>query len=117
LNWVIHRLIKNNTQNRDILESQNLENQKLESQKPNKKIINNAKYKMGDVANHNTSSDAWIVIDNNVYNITDWIPKHPGGEIILRGIGKEATELFIAFKHSEKARKILNEYFIGTLDT
>ncbi len=27
--------------------------------------------------------DCWIIIHNKVYNITEWIPNHPGGEIIM----------------------------------
>jgi len=91
-------------------------NQNNQTKNTNRKNTINEKYKLNEVAKHNSRSDAWIIIDNNVYDITNWIDKHPGGNIIMRGVGKNATELFITFGHSEKARQILHQYFIGTLD-
>ena len=36
-----------------------------------------------------------MAIDDNVYNVTDYMNKHPGGkEAILRYAGKDATEAF-----------------------
>lgn len=36
-----------------------------------------------EVAEHSFIDDAWIVLHGHVYNITPWIPQHPGGNIIL----------------------------------
>lgn len=37
-----------------------------------------------------------MVIQNSVYNIKLYIDKHPGGrEQIMRGIGRDATDLFM----------------------
>lgn len=30
------------------------------------------------VSGHNTAEDCWIVIDNGVYDVTQWLDKHPG---------------------------------------
>ena len=50
---------------------------------------------LDEVKKHNKETDAWIVIDDNVYNITDYIDKHPGGkESILKYAGKDATKAF-----------------------
>lgn len=49
-------------------------------------------YTIKEVAKHNTKEDAWIVIDNLVLNITKWIPIHPGGDVILKGLGKDFTK-------------------------
>jgi hypothetical protein len=73
------------------------------------------KYTMDEVAKHNKKSDAWIVIHNNVYNITNWIPKHPGGDIILKGIGRDATKLFEEIGHSPYARSKLSGFKIGVI--
>lgn len=35
------------------------------------------------LAQHNKETDAWISINRKVYDITTYIPKHPGGKIIL----------------------------------
>jgi cytochrome b involved in lipid metabolism len=34
---------------------------------------------MKDVAAHNTPEDMWMVIDNEVYDVTDFRDEHPGG--------------------------------------
>jgi len=39
---------------------------------------------MEEVARHNKPDDAWIVLHGRVYDITNYIPKHPGGIIRLQ---------------------------------
>jgi cytochrome b involved in lipid metabolism len=77
-------------------------------------------YTMQEVAKHNKKTDAWLVINRKVYNVTSWIPKHPGGDVILSGVGKDATQLFNSkggTGHSADAHKILAKYLIGTIST
>ncbi|KAB5584876.1 hypothetical protein GE09DRAFT_6279 [Coniochaeta sp. 2T2.1] len=39
--------------------------------------------------------DAWSVLGGKVYNITPYVPFHPGGEAeLLRGAGRDGTKLF-----------------------
>ena len=69
-----------------------------------------------EVKKHNKKEDAWTIIENKVYNITPWIPKHPGGEIIIQALGKDATQLFMANNHPSYVKKtILPKYYIGIL--
>jgi L-lactate dehydrogenase (cytochrome) len=35
-------------------------------------------YTMEEVRAHNTEQDAWVVMYDNVYDVTKWIPRHPG---------------------------------------
>lgn len=53
-----------------------------------------------ELSTHNTEKDAWIAIDGIVYDISNFIPNHPGGAAILKGIGTDATELFHAVEVS-----------------
>ena len=72
-------------------------------------------YTLDEVAKHNTKYDAWIIIEGKVANITKWIPKHPGGDIIMKGVGKDATKMFKSIGHDENARQMLKKYQIGIL--
>ncbi|XP_013199408.1 cytochrome b5 reductase 4 isoform X2 [Amyelois transitella] len=48
-----------------------------------------------ELAAHNTQKDAWLAIRGRVYNITHYLPYHPGGpEELMRGAGMDATQLF-----------------------
>lgn len=73
-------------------------------------------FTIGEVKKHNKKDDAWTIIENKVYNITSWIPKHPGGQIIMKAVGKDATQLFLDNGHPEYVKKtILPKYYIGNL--
>jgi monoamine oxidase len=73
------------------------------------------RYKMAEIRRHNTMTDAWIVLYGNVYNITDWVKIHPGGEIIKYGLGKDATDIFKRVGHQDDALEYINKYYIGVV--
>jgi len=35
-----------------------------------------------------------MIVNNKVYDVTHYIPFHPGGVKILAGVGRDGTELF-----------------------
>jgi cytochrome b involved in lipid metabolism/monoamine oxidase len=73
-------------------------------------------FTLAEIKKHNKKGDAWTLIENKVYNISSWIPKHPGGEIIMQAVGKDATQLFNSRGHPSYVKKtILPKYYIGTL--
>ncbi len=75
------------------------------------------KYKMSTVRKHHTASSCWTVVGSYVYNVTKWIPKHPGGKSrIIAMCGKKATTKFRA-EHGTggRANAILKTYRIGKL--
>ncbi len=51
-------------------------------------------YTLTDVGKHDNRSDCWLVIDNNVYDVTSFIGQHPGGDEILKGCARDATSLY-----------------------
>ncbi|KAI8366641.1 cytochrome b5 [Radiomyces spectabilis] len=74
-------------------------------------------YSLDDVSKHNTKDDLWMAIHNKVYNITEFILEHPGGEeVLIDEAGKDATEAFEDIGHSDEAREVLEKYYIGDLD-
>ncbi|KAL3356127.1 hypothetical protein AABB24_017008 [Solanum stoloniferum] len=71
-----------------------------------------------ELKKHNKREDVWISVQGKVYNVTDWIKQHPGGDIpILNLAGQEATDAFIAFHPvfavSSSLFKSLNSTFYG----
>ncbi|KAK0465173.1 FMN-dependent dehydrogenase-domain-containing protein [Desarmillaria tabescens] len=49
-------------------------------------------FTLQQVAEHNTASSCWVIIKDRVYDVTDFLPEHPGGaQIILKYAGKDAT--------------------------
>jgi len=49
-------------------------------------------YTWDDIRQHDSANEKWIVINNDVYNITDWAKHHPGGfRIISHYAGQDAT--------------------------
>ncbi len=52
-------------------------------------------FTMAQVTTHNSATSCWSIIDGNVYDLTAWISKHPGGERAILGLcGKDGTAAF-----------------------
>jgi len=72
------------------------------------------RYSLAEVAKHNSHEKAWIVIHNNIYNVTEFLNEHPGGEeVLLEQAGKEATEAFEDVGHSTDARELMQKFKVG----
>lgn len=68
------------------------------------------------VSTHNTQSDCWVIMNGKVYNITSYIPNHPGGTgTITPYCGKDAAAAFGSISHSQNANNLLAGFFIGNL--
>ncbi|XP_073692929.1 cytochrome b5 type B [Garra rufa] len=73
-------------------------------------------YRRAEVQAHNVSKEAWLIIHDKVYDITDFMEEHPGGEeVLLEQAGADATESFEDVGHSTDAREMLQQYYIGEL--
>ncbi|KAK4134389.1 hypothetical protein BT67DRAFT_380532 [Trichocladium antarcticum] len=48
-----------------------------------------------DVAKHSKADDCWVIVHGKAYDVTEFLPEHPGGsKIIVKYAGKDATEEF-----------------------
>ena len=58
-----------------------------------------------------------MVINGNVYDLTDFIDAHPGGaNIILKYAGRDATEAFEPVHPSDTLEKHLKPKYVKTFD-
>ena len=74
-------------------------------------------YNRSEVLQHNTLDDCWVIINNKVYDLSDFIKKHPGGkEIIETRAGEDATSFFYLKHVSNKGiLRQLETYCIGEI--
>ena len=84
-------------------------------------------FTLNEVASHNSRTDCWTIISGQVYELTDFINRHPGGDEVLRACGTDATTLFTSrttkdgqsigsgTPHSQAAQEQLDQLKLGTL--
>jgi cytochrome b involved in lipid metabolism len=74
------------------------------------------RFTIDEVQQHASADDCWIVLQGKVYDITPYIPFHPGGKYqILRAKGKDATELFMKTHPWVNPEPLLRKCWIGFL--
>nr|XP_057930976.1 fatty acid 2-hydroxylase [Doryrhamphus excisus] len=72
-----------------------------------------------EVARHCSKDSCWVLIGTRVYDVTAFLRMHPGGEaLILRRSGKDVSREMEGppHRHSENARRWMEQYYIGELD-
>ncbi|XP_050344383.1 cytochrome b5-like [Nymphalis io] len=70
-----------------------------------------------EVKKHRRKSSVWIIIHNDVYDVTNFLTEHPGGEDTLLDVaGKDGSREFEDVGHSDDARELLKKYKIGSLN-
>lgn len=90
-------------------------------------------YTLEEVAEHDTDDDCWIVLNDIVYDISDFVEdpsQHPGGIVLIKEYYGKDISVSFSFKlttrqvvwpnpdvheHSERAFDQLQLYKIGTL--
>lgn len=87
---------------------------------PNGSPVASNSITMEEVGKHADQNSCWLVIEGNVYDVTSFIPNHPGEVAILSGCGKDATSMFNSrpgdgTSHSSRARNTLSDLQIGVL--
>lgn len=75
---------------------------------------------IAEIAKHGSESDCWTIVGAKVYNVTDFLTKHPAGpDKITPFCGKDGSEAFSTRSgkgpHPDKSSITLNDYFIGNL--
>lgn len=70
-----------------------------------------------EVAIHNDAQSCWSIINGGVYDLTSYVPRHPGGKSeILAICGKDGTRLFEGQHGGDsKPERILAGFFMADL--
>lgn len=77
------------------------------------------RFRLHEVRKHDaTSGEPWVTFEDKVYDITDWVAAHPGGDVILRAAGGSIEPYWNIFSihKSQHVYDILDQYKIGFID-
>ncbi|KLJ10689.1 acyl-CoA dehydrogenase [Blastomyces silverae] len=70
------------------------------------------------VASHNKPDNLWIIIDEDVYDLTKFQDEHPGGKKILQRVaGKDASKQFWKYHNAGVLKKYGPQLKVGSLDS
>ena len=75
--------------------------------------------RLAEVQKHGRDAERrWVTRGVRVYDITDWIPGHPGGEVILKAVGGPVDQYWNIFTVHQKqdVYDTLESYYIGDID-
>ncbi|GJT33142.1 delta(8)-fatty-acid desaturase-like protein [Tanacetum coccineum] len=66
-----------------------------------------------ELQKHNKASDLWILIQGKVYDVTEWVKIHPGGDIPLMNLAGQDVTDDLSFSPGPQHVKHLNKHFNG----
>lgn len=76
---------------------------------------------LSEVQKHNSQTDCWVIVNNNVYDVTQYINLHPGGSTTIYSYcGQDMTQEFLTKggqgSHSSLADKQHSLMLLGPLN-
>ncbi|KIW30315.1 uncharacterized protein PV07_06065 [Cladophialophora immunda] len=76
------------------------------------------RFSTADVASHNKADNLYIIVDEDVYDLTKFQDEHPGGKKILQRVaGKDASKQFWKYHNEGILKKYKGKLQVGSLDT
>jgi cytochrome b involved in lipid metabolism len=73
-------------------------------------------FSWAEIQLHNSPTDCWLIVANEVYDVTNMLKNHPGGENTILQFAGTVVDRHYNF-HSKKAHKIWLDYRIGLVET
>ncbi|KAJ5355536.1 acyl-CoA dehydrogenase [Penicillium cataractarum] len=74
-------------------------------------------YSRDEVAQHTQDGDVWVIIERDVYDLSQFLQDHPGGSKILLGVaGQDATKKFKKYHRMGILSKYNERLLIGRLE-
>ncbi|KAI0494281.1 hypothetical protein KFK09_024413 [Dendrobium nobile] len=74
-------------------------------------------FSFSEISTHTSKDDCWLIIHGKVYNVTDFLEDHPGGDdVILKAAANgDATQSFEDVGHSSTATSMMEGFLIGSI--
>lgn len=73
-------------------------------------------YTMCQIRRHNHTDSAWLLVGDTIYDATEYITKHPGGQTSILKKSGGVVDCSIDFEfHSKGARRMWRKYKVGKL--
>lgn len=77
-------------------------------------------FTLKEIEAHNSLKSLWVIFNGRVYDITEFVKDHPGGDdLLLQYAGQDITEVMYDkdyHEHSEASYEILQDYMIGKIE-
>jgi len=90
---------------------------KVPADEGRKKLPAGAKAKLltlKEVSTHNTIDDCWIVVNEQAFDVTKFIKRHPGGIGPIENMaGKDCTDVFDNYHSARVYKTMLPAYYVG----
>ncbi|KAK7062191.1 cytochrome b5-like heme/steroid binding domain-containing protein [Favolaschia claudopus] len=72
---------------------------------------------LAELRAHCTKTSMYTLIHGKVYNVTEFLDEHPGGdEVIIAEAGKDASDAFDDVGHSDEAVEMLVDMLVGVYE-
>jgi len=69
-----------------------------------------------EVAQHNKEDDCWIIVDDEVFDMTKFLADHPGGKkVVLNVAGQDASKEFAAMHKPDVLDKYGDALYVGVV--
>jgi cytochrome b involved in lipid metabolism len=70
-----------------------------------------------EISTHNSKSDCWSIVNGNVYNLTSYVSRHPGGQSVIANIcGKDGSNAFTNQHNNQgKPNNTLSGFLLGAV--
>jgi cytochrome b involved in lipid metabolism len=70
-----------------------------------------------EVVRRNTSGEIWLVMQGMVFDVTRWLPEHPGGSVIIprEAVNVDCTVMFEIYHSSRQSFRYLKQFYIGEI--
>ncbi len=71
-------------------------------------------YDWEEICRHDKAGDFWVAFCGGVYDVSEWMYRHPGGaEILIEAWGQDATDFFNSIGHTDEAWLLTQSFKVG----